>query len=57
MANDFGSLHQLQHESFIVYMGDMGGLLKFIMVVGSVITAIVSGTQLKAALIQAVYHI
>lgn len=57
MANDFGSLHQLQHESLIVYMGDMGGLLKFIMVVGSVITAIVSGTQMRAALIQAVYHI
>ena len=38
-------------------MSDMGGLLKFMMVAGSVITAIVSGTQLKAALIQAVYHV
>ena len=35
----------------------MGGLLKFIMVLGSVITATVSGTQFKAALIQAIYHI
>lgn len=38
-------------------MGDMGGLLKFIMVIGSFITAVVSGTQFQAALIQAIYHI
>ena len=57
MASDFGSVHMLQHQSVLEYMGDMGGLLKFIMVTGSVITALVAGTQLKAALIQAVYHI
>lgn len=38
-------------------MGDTGGLLKFIMVVGSAITAILTGTHFQAALIQAVYHI
>lgn len=35
----------------------MGGLLKFIMVVGGVITTLVSGLELRAALIQAIYHI
>ena len=38
-------------------MGDMGGLLEAIMVIGAVITGIVTGTQQKAALIQAIYHI
>ena len=38
-------------------MGDTGGLLKFIMVVGSAIPAILTGTHFQAALIQAVYHI
>ena len=38
-------------------MGDTGGLLKFIMVAGSAITAILTGTHFQAALIQAVYHI
>ena len=51
MANDFGSIHMLQHKSVLEYMGDMGGLLKAIMVTGSVITGLVAGTQLNAALI------
>lgn len=35
----------------------MGGLLKGIMVFGSVVTALVAGTELKAALIRAIYHV
>ena len=31
--------------------------MKFLMVLGSVVTAVVSGEQFRAALIQAVYHI
>ena len=45
-------MHQLQHKSIIEYVGQMGGLLKFIMVVGGVITTLVSGLELRAALIQ-----
>lgn len=57
MADEFGSVYLMQLESLLVFLGDMGGLLKFIMVSGSVITALVASTQLKAALIRAVYHI
>lgn len=44
-------MHQLQQKSVIEYVGQMGGLLKFIMVIGSVITTLVSGIELRAALI------
>ena len=47
----------MKHESLIGYFGDMGGLLKGIMVFGSVVTALVAGTELKAALIRAIYHV
>lgn len=57
LASDFGRVYQLQPESLLIFLGDMGGLLKFIMVSGSVVTALVARTQLKAALIRAVYHI